>query len=174
MELLSSKIAAVYLREQMAHAASEELWVIALNPKCVVINSAMVFRGTVDSCFIHPRDIFRYGILQNASSLIVAHNHPSDDPYPSESDKLMTKKLREGADLLQIPLVDHIIVTRNRYFSFAESQGWGRKASTPSRLKDRFRPTGRAGQILFEQHRDSALDKVDTLVRRQFCLRYLR
>jgi DNA repair protein RadC len=143
MELLSSRMAAEYLRKLMGKASTEELWVIALNPKCGVIETSMLFRGTIDACFVHPRDIFRFALLNNASSLIVAHNHPSNDCNPSEADNELTKRLKVTADLLQIPIVDHLIVTERDHFSFAESQRWGRKVSRRSLLSDRFRRLGR-------------------------------
>jgi DNA repair protein RadC len=127
MELTSSRTAALYLRKSMAKSEVEKLWVIALNPLCEVIRSTMLFRGTVDSCFVHPRDIFRFALLSNASSLIVGHNHPSGCSEPSKADENLTQKLREIGSLLQIPLADHVIVTEKNYFSFAESR-WRDKA----------------------------------------------
>jgi DNA repair protein RadC len=122
MALTSSKIAAQYFRRSMATSEVEELWIVALNPLCEVIKSSMLFRGTVDTCFVHPRDVFRFAILNNASSVIVGHNHPSGCCEPSRADEELTKKLKEIGILLQIPLADHVIVTSKKYFSFAESR----------------------------------------------------
>lgn len=122
MELLSSRRAAYVLRKLIGTSEVEEFWAIALNPMCKIIKSAMLFRGTVDTCFIHPRDVFRFAISANASSMIVGHNHPSGICEPSRADEELTKNLRQSGVLLQIPLIDHVIVTNRRYFSFAESR----------------------------------------------------
>lgn len=98
----------------------EELWASALSADKRLLRSRCLFRGTVDTCFVHPRDIFRFAILENASSLIIAHNHPSGSLEPSKQDLLMHKKFQQGAKLLQVPLNDHLIITAEGYFSFLE------------------------------------------------------
>lgn len=82
----------------------------------------MLFRGTVDACTVHPRDIFRFGCLQNASQLIIAHNHPSGDPQPSEPDLEFTERLIKVGWAIEIPIVDHLILTPDTYFSMAEKR----------------------------------------------------
>jgi DNA repair protein RadC len=72
---------------------------------------------------VHPRDIFRFACLENASSLIVAHNHPSGDTRPSEQDLLFTRQLLRASRILQIPLLDHLILTTSGFSSFAR-EGW--------------------------------------------------
>lgn len=99
----------------------EELWCLALGPTLNLIAMDMIFRGTVDSCIAHPRDIFRFGCLKNASQLLIAHNHPSGDPLPSKQDLEFTRKLIKVGQLIEIPIVDHIILTKQSYFSLAES-----------------------------------------------------
>jgi DNA repair protein RadC len=103
----------------------EEFWVMALGPSKKPIACQMLFRGTVDSCPVHPRDVFRFACLQNASSLIVAHNHPSGDLIPSSYDLKITRELMQAGQLLQIPVLDHILVTPMKSASFA-AQGWCR------------------------------------------------
>lgn len=99
---------------------AEEVWVLALNSKLNLLGKEMIFRGTVDSCPIHPRDIFRYLIAQNATAYILVHNHPSQDAYPSPQDLKITKKLRTMSNLLEIKMLDHLIITKEKYFSFAD------------------------------------------------------
>jgi DNA repair protein RadC len=118
-------MAAQFLREKMGLSDVEEFWAVALNPACGVIESRMLFRGTVDSCFIHPRDIFRFGLAHNATSLLVGHNHPSGSSYPSQADCDLTRRLKAAGELLQIPLVDHLIISKIDFYSFAE-RVWGR------------------------------------------------
>lgn len=86
---------------------------------------SLVSIGTLNESLAHPREIFRSAIADAASAVIVAHNHPSGDPNPSNIDVALTRRLYSAGDLLQIPLLDQIIVAGQRYFSFREcSSGW--------------------------------------------------
>lgn len=107
----------------LAHSDIEEFWVLALGPKKSLISSKMIFRGTVDSCLVHPRDIFRFACLENASSVLIAHNHPSGDLIPSYEDLRFTQQIITASTLMQIPVVDHLIVTRGGYTSL-RVEGW--------------------------------------------------
>ena len=75
----------------------EEFWAVALNAQNEVIAARCLFRGTVDACFFHPRDVFRFACLNNASSVLVAHNHPSGSVEPSIEDLRLTKQLWQAA-----------------------------------------------------------------------------
>lgn len=99
----------------------EELWIAALNSNLDIIEKKLLFRGTVNSCLIHPRDILRFISVQNSSSFLVAHNHPSGDPSPSRMDVHITKRIFHLGRLVEIPLNDHLILSKNAYFSFADS-----------------------------------------------------
>ncbi len=101
----------------------EEFWVLALGPKKELLRGKMLFRGTVDACLVHPRDVFRFACLENASSLIIAHNHPSRDLLPSRDDIHLTKQLIAAGLLLEIPVLDHLILTTSGFSSFAR-QRW--------------------------------------------------
>jgi DNA repair protein RadC len=101
----------------------EEFWVLALNSSLEIISKKMLFRGTVDRCPFHPRDLIRFLCSQNASCFVVAHNHPSGDPRPSKDDLEITKKILMLSVLVEIPLKDHLILGKENYFSFADS-GW--------------------------------------------------
>ena len=72
----------------------------------------IISRGTADKTFIHPREVFRHAIRLGAVSVIVAHNHPSGDPTPSEEDIAETKRLRETGELVGISLDDHVVIGR--------------------------------------------------------------
>jgi DNA repair protein RadC len=89
----------------------EEVWVLALNSQLKVINYRLISKGTVDHCLLHPRDVFRFLIKENASSFILVHNHPSQDPNASEQDIKLTKKILRLSWLHEIPLLDHVILT---------------------------------------------------------------
>jgi DNA repair protein RadC len=111
----------------------EEFWALALGPTKALLQSKMIFRGTVDACLVHPRDVFRFACLSNASSLIVAHNHPSGDATPSEQDLIITRQLLRASDIVEIPLLDHLIVAGGSYTSLAR-EGWcrfGNRVFTP-------------------------------------------
>jgi DNA repair protein RadC len=99
---------------------TEEFWAAALNSKKEVVANRCLFRGTVDHCTFHPRDVFRFGYTHNASSLIVAHNHPSGDPRPSPQDLQLTRRLLWAARFLELPVVDHVILAGSIYYSFLE------------------------------------------------------
>jgi len=123
VDLSTSRKAAALLSRKISLAESEEFWVLALDPMCRLIEARMIFKGTVDFCFIHPRDIFRFAVQVNATSILCAHNHPSGACYPSPADEELTERLKVAADLMQIALVDHIIVVPGgHFFSFAEKK----------------------------------------------------
>ena len=73
--------------------------------------------GTLNASLVHPREVFKKAILNNSSHVIVAHNHPSGDPTPSDDDIATTKRLIEAGKILGISVVDHIIVTQNNFVS---------------------------------------------------------
>jgi DNA repair protein RadC len=103
----------------------ENFAVLALDARRRVLASQIVSQGTLTQALAHPRDIFRVAIKLNAAGVAVGHNHPSGDCHPSAEDHALTVRLREGGQLLAIPVLDHIIVGTGSYFSYAE-QGWPR------------------------------------------------
>lgn len=121
MNILSSRVAYNYLHKLLT-AEVEEFWVTTLRSDRSVIRSSCLFRGTVDSCPVHPRDIFRFACLQNASAIIISHNHPSEDPRPSVEDRRVTEQILRAGKLLQIPLLDHLIITSSGYWSYADKR----------------------------------------------------
>jgi DNA repair protein RadC len=78
----------------------------------------LVAIGTLTDANIHPRETFRRAVVEGSHSILVAHNHPSGDVTPSEADIRVTEKLRKAGDLLQIPLLDHIVFAATAYYSF--------------------------------------------------------
>ena len=98
----------------------EEVHIIALDSRQSVINHRLMFRGTVDSCLIHPRDNFRYVIQNNASAFIMFHNHPTGVLSPSSEDVKFTKKLKQLSKMMEIVFLDHIILTRDGFQSLKE------------------------------------------------------
>lgn len=98
----------------------EKLLALFLNSKNEVLKEKIIFMGTANQSIVHPRDIFKEAILNNAIKIIIVHNHPSGNVSPSQEDKKFTQKLKEAGELLSIPLLDHIIIGKNTYFSFLE------------------------------------------------------
>ena len=87
------------------------------------INSIhIVSMGTAESSLVHPREVFKVAILSNASSIALAHNHPSGNPDPSQDDLQITKKLVQAGEILNIKVIDHIIIADDQYLSFAEKK----------------------------------------------------
>lgn len=96
-----------------------------------VINMNVVGVGTLNGVYTGTREIFKSGILSNAAAIIAVHNHPSGSVFPSKEDMLMTQKLRQAGELMDIELLDHVIITKDkdRYFSFKEEGMLGRDFS---------------------------------------------
>lgn len=121
--LLTSVGAADLLRPLFADVDREQFLVCGLDAKHCIIGVNVVSMGSLTMSIVHPREVFKPLILMNAAAWICAHNHPSGDPTPSQEDRVLTSRLRQGADLLGISLLDHLILTDDRCYSFAD-QGW--------------------------------------------------
>ncbi len=114
------------LAPEMRALHKESLRVILLDTRYHLLRIQEVSLGSVNESIAHPRDVFRPAVISSAYAVIVAHNHPSGDPSPSQSDHSLTRRLAEAAELLQIKLLDHIIIGapaegRAPYFSFKEA-----------------------------------------------------
>lgn len=106
----------------------EAFYAVYLDRKNHPIGRHLITLGTVDSTLVAPREVFRGAILASASALVVAHNHPSGDPAPSQADLRVTRALREAAKIIEIALLDHVIVGDAKadplgvgHFSFREA-----------------------------------------------------
>ncbi|MDB2385676.1 JAB domain-containing protein [Polaribacter sp.] len=99
----------------------EEFKVLLLNRNNEVLGIYPLSKGGVSGTFVDVKLVFSVALKCNASSIIVGHNHPSGNLKPSEADKGLTKKLRVAGNYLDIKLLDHIIVTKNDYYSFADN-----------------------------------------------------
>ncbi len=81
-----------------------------------------VFIGTLNANIVHPREIFAEALAHNAASVILVHNHPSGDPEPSKADLEITKRITEVGKIMGIDVLDHIIITKTKTFSFKEKK----------------------------------------------------
>ena len=123
---IDSPLAIADLCSEMRFLDRESLRVVLLNTKQQLIKVISVGEGTLNEAPTHPREIFKPAIVYSAYSFILVHNHPSDDPSPSDADLRLTRRLVEAARILQIQLLDHIIIGtpapgRCGYFSCKEA-----------------------------------------------------
>jgi DNA repair protein RadC len=100
----------------------EHMLMIAVSARFVPIGVVKVSIGTLSASLVHPREVFGPAILLNAAAIILAHNHPSGDTSPSAEDKEATRRMSKAGELLGIPLIDHLIVSPDNYFSFKAAQ----------------------------------------------------
>ena len=122
--LTTSVAAAAILRPLFAGLDREQFLVCGLDAKHAIIGVNIVSIGSLSLAIVHPREVFKPLILMNAAAWICGHNHPSGgDPTPSQEDRVLTSRLRQGAELLGITLLDHLVLTDERCYSFAD-QGW--------------------------------------------------
>ncbi len=98
----------------------EHFVVLLLDTKNNIVGINTVSIGTLNASIVHPREVFKPAILENAGSVILAHNHPSGDPTPSQEDLEITRRLFDGGKILGIDVRDHIIIGDGCFFSFRE------------------------------------------------------
>lgn len=122
VNLTSAKDVIEYLIVAMAHLPVEEVRVLFLDTKNRLIRDEVVSRGTISEAPIYPREILKRAITLGASATILAHNHPSGDPEPSDHDILATRRLAAGGYEIGITLHDHIIIGRNGWISLRERE----------------------------------------------------
>ena len=108
------------LEAELSELAYERFVALALSSKNHVIAVLPVSSGSLNASIVHPRELFQRAILANSAALILAHNHPSGDPLPSPEDIALTRKLVEAGEILDIPVLDHVILGYAKYVSFKE------------------------------------------------------
>lgn len=120
-KITSSYGLAQHLIQETRDLEQEHFILLTLNTKNQIIRQRTLFIGTLNQSIAHPRDIFREAIRDNAAQIIVAHNHPSGDPTPSESDNVFTSRLTKACELVGIQMLDHLILGESTYYSYAEN-----------------------------------------------------
>lgn len=105
----------------LADLPHEEFWALLLNKANKVIDKVRVSQGGVAGTVVDVRIITKAAVEKLASSIIIAHNHPSGNPKPSDKDISITKKLKDATNLFDIALLDHLIITDNECYSFADN-----------------------------------------------------
>ena len=110
-----------FLKDELLFSDREKFIVLHLNTKNEVISYEVVSVGTLNSSLVHPREVFKAAILNNAASIILCHNHPSGDPDPSKDDIALTKRFVDSGKLLGIEVLDHVIIGANNDYSLKEA-----------------------------------------------------
>ncbi len=109
-----------YMREKLAGLRKECFIALLLDTKNQLIREVEVAVGSLSENIVHPREVFKNAISESAARVIFVHNHPSGNPDPSPQDRRLTARLAEVGDLVGIQVLDHVIVGRDTYYSFAE------------------------------------------------------
>ncbi len=105
---------------ELRHNKKEHFIALYLNARNQLMHKETISMGTLNANLVHPREVFEPAIKYSAAQIVVAHNHPSGDPEPSEDDLVITKRLVEAGKILGIEVDNHIIITKNSFFSFKD------------------------------------------------------
>ena len=112
-----------YLKSMLRHEPHEVFGCLFLDSKHQVLTFEALFRGSIDSTSVHPRQVVKRALAHNAAALILCHNHPSGNTNPSQADRALTKRLREALELIDVRVLDHFIIGDGEPLSMAE-YGW--------------------------------------------------
>lgn len=120
-KITSSKIAFEIMQPIIGELPHEEFWILYLNNSNKVIYKSQLSKGGITGTVVDIRLIFKVALEQNATGIILSHNHPSGVLIPSEADKQVTRDVKSAGNNLDIKVLDHIIVTEKSYYSFADN-----------------------------------------------------
>lgn len=109
-----------YLSAKLAGLEHEVFAVLFLDTQHRLIAYSEMFRGTIDSASVYPREVLKEVLKLNAAAVILAHNHPSGNPEPSQADKALTQRLKDALAMVDVRTLDHVIVAGGDTASFAE------------------------------------------------------
>ena len=118
IKVTNAEILYDFFRMKILNLKQEKLFVAFLNTKNEILSYETIFVGTQNKSITHPREIFHAAIKNSAVKIILLHNHPTGDVTPSQEDIEFTKNIQEIGVLMQIPLLDHLIISETGYFSF--------------------------------------------------------
>jgi len=118
--LNSPEVLFKYIKQTLNYRTRECFAAIMLDAKNKVIQTEVIFEGSLTSTCVYPREVIAVALRYNAASVIFAHNHPSGDPTPSQEDTILTRKLVKACTLTGIIVHDHMIIGDQQYYSFAE------------------------------------------------------
>jgi DNA repair protein RadC len=112
-----------YLKAMLRHEPHEVFGCLFLDSKHQVLTFEALFRGSIDNTAVHPREVVKRSLANNAAAVILCHNHPSGNTDPSQADRLLTKRLQKALELIDVRVLDHFIVGDGEPLSMAEC-GW--------------------------------------------------
>ena len=120
IKISSSKDVFELLQPTMGELPHEEFWIVYLNNSNKVMHTAQLSKGSITGTLVDVRLVMKRALELGAVALVLAHNHPSGTLVPSKADKQITEKLKNASIALDIKVLDHLIITQNDYFSFAD------------------------------------------------------
>ena len=140
-KIQGSKDIAGYLQARLEYRKQEVFAVVYLNRGNRILSLETISEGGLTGTVADPRIILKKALEQDATSLVLCHNHPSGNLQPSEADRVMTRRIKEALKLFDVALLDHVIVTREGYFSFAErgERSLSGMAGADSKLEQKLR-----------------------------------
>ena len=118
--ITSPRDGAQYLMGKLRNENHEKFYVVLLDTKNKVLEQKQIAEGSLTCAVVHPREVYAPAVLRHAAAILVAHNHPSGDPRPSEEDRELTRALVRTGEIMGIPLLDHVVIGDGRYYSFKE------------------------------------------------------
>ncbi|MDL1930217.1 RadC family protein [Ligilactobacillus salivarius] len=121
-QIFSSCMFGNYMIDKIGDSKQELLVCVCLDTKNQVLSEKVIFKGTLNSATVHPREIFKHALNFSCARILVAHNHPSGNVEPSENDIQLTKRLINAGKMIGIELIDHVIVGSEVYLSLAEEK----------------------------------------------------
>ncbi|MFA7746183.1 RadC family protein [Salinicoccus roseus] len=108
------------LMEKMRYFQQEHFVVLYLSTKNMVIHQETMFKGSLNTSIVHPREVYKEAVKRSAAAIICVHNHPSGDPSPSREDIEVTRRLHECGEMIGVDFLDHIIIGSGKYISLKE------------------------------------------------------
>jgi DNA repair protein RadC len=120
LQILSSRDVVNLMQDKIAYLDHEEFWAIYLNQANRILHTCQISKGGISTTGVDTRIVMQEAVLNKATQIILCHNHPSGSVRPSRADIQLTEKLHHAAELMDLLLVDHIIIHKERYYSFAE------------------------------------------------------
>ena len=119
-QIMSSQKLAHKIQQEIGHKKQEHLVALYLNTQNEIIHQQTIFIGTVNRSIAEPREILHYALKHMATSIILAHNHPSGAVFPSKNDDEVTHRVIEACEVMGLTLLDHLIVSEENYYSYRE------------------------------------------------------
>ena len=120
LQLTDPESVAAYYMERMRHCEREQVILLMMDNRNRLIEEHVISQGTVNASIMSAREIFMTALRKGAVYIMLLHNHPGGDPTPGKQDITVTERIKKASELIEIPLIDHIIIGDRKYFSFKE------------------------------------------------------